>query len=103
MCQVDAHQIAASLLEIDTSAMDQNQKMELEELVQDFAGVFSTGKQDLGHTDLVYHSILQGMLPMSSKLLAGCRFTTNLKLASYLTKCHSRESLNPFAHLGHPQ
>ena len=60
VCQVGVQQTAASLLEIDTSAMDQNQKMELEELVQDFADVFSTGKQDLGRTDLVYHSIPTG-------------------------------------------
>ena len=60
MCQVGVQQTAASLLEIDTSAMDQNQKMELEELIHDFAGVFSTSKQDLGRTDLVYHNIATG-------------------------------------------
>ena len=42
--------------------MDQNQKMELEGLVHDFADVFSTGNQDLGCTDLVYHSILSSKL-----------------------------------------
>ena len=34
--------------------------MELEELIHDFAGVFSTSKQDLGRTDLVYHNIATG-------------------------------------------
>ena len=57
VCQVGVQQTAASLLEIDTSAMDQYQKLELEELIHDFAGVFSTSKQDLGRTDLVYHNI----------------------------------------------
>ena len=40
--------------------MDQYQNMDFEELVQDFEDVFSTEKQDLGHTDLVYHGIPTG-------------------------------------------
>ena len=37
--------------------MEEHQKKALENLVQEFSDVLSTGKQDLGRTDWVYHSI----------------------------------------------
>ncbi len=52
--------VSASSLGIDTSSMDQNQLESLEQLVDEFAGVFSTGEHDLGRTDRVYHSIDTG-------------------------------------------
>ena len=62
---LQVHQIgspcsAADFLGIDTSSMSQQQKDSLEELVRDFRGVFSTSKQDVGRTDLVYHNISTG-------------------------------------------
>ena len=46
---------AAAVLGIDLSTMDCHQKMAVEELVEEFADVFSVSKYDLGRTDLVYH------------------------------------------------
>lgn len=40
--------------------MDQRQKESLEQLIHDFADVFSTDKHDLGCTDQIYHSINTG-------------------------------------------
>ena len=60
VCQVDAQPTTASLLGIDTRGMDQTQRTEIDNLVRDFADVFSTGKRDLGRTDLVYHRIHTG-------------------------------------------
>ena len=40
--------------------MDLQQRESLEELVKDFSAVFSTNKQDLGHTRLIYHRIDTG-------------------------------------------
>ena len=51
---------AADLLGVDTHTMDAVQKRELQELVSEFADVFSTGKHDLGRTDRVYHKIDTG-------------------------------------------
>ena len=45
VCQVDVQPTTASLLGIDTSAMDQTQRTDIDNLVRDFADVFSTGKQ----------------------------------------------------------
>ena len=53
-------QSAAELLEINVTDMEKHQKKALEDLVQEFSDVFSTGKQDLGRTDWVYHSIYTG-------------------------------------------
>ena len=58
--QVRVEQSAAELLGIDVTDMEEHQKKALEELVQEFSNVFSTGKQDLGRTDWVYHSIYTG-------------------------------------------
>ena len=58
--QVKVDLSAADFLGIDTTNMDQYQRGALEELVREFSDVFSTGKQDLGRTDLVYHSINTG-------------------------------------------
>ncbi len=52
--------VSASSLGIDTSSMDQNQLESLEQLVDEFVGVFSTGEHDLGRIDRVYHSIDTG-------------------------------------------
>lgn len=61
-CQV--HQVvkklAAVILGIDTSTMERHQEAALNDLVQEFADVFSTSKNDLGQTDIVYHSINTG-------------------------------------------
>ena len=43
---------AAAVLGIDLSTMDCHQKMAVEELVEEFADVFSVSKYDLGRTDL---------------------------------------------------
>ena len=48
---------AAAVLGIDLSTMDRHQKVAMEELVEEFADVFSVSKYDLGRTDLVYHRI----------------------------------------------
>ena len=55
-------QSAAELhvLGIDVTNMEEHQKKALEDLVQECSDVFSTGKQDLGWTDWVYHSIYTG-------------------------------------------
>ena len=58
--QVRVEQSAAELLGIDITDMEEHQKKALEDLVQEFSNVFSTGKQDLGRTDWVYHSIYTG-------------------------------------------
>jgi len=58
--QVKVDLSAADFLGIDTTNMDRYQTEALEELVRKFSEVFSTGKQDLGRTDLVYHSINTG-------------------------------------------
>jgi len=57
--QVKVDLSAADILGIDTTNMDQYQRGAFKEIVWEFS-VFSTGKQDLGRTDLVYHSINMG-------------------------------------------
>ena len=58
--QVGPPQSAATVLGVDTSNMDNAHKKAPEELVLEFAEIFSTGKQDLGRTDKIYHSIKTG-------------------------------------------
>ena len=61
--QVGVNQLGPNALGIDTSTMDQQQKDSLDDLLKEFADVFSTSKQDLGRTDAVYHSIHTGDAP----------------------------------------
>ena len=51
---------AAELLGIDITDIEEHQKKALEDLVPEFSDVFSTGKQDLGRIDWIYHSIYTG-------------------------------------------
>ena len=51
---------SAECLGIDTTKMDHQQLSAINTLIKDFAGVFSTGKQDLGVTNKVYHQINTG-------------------------------------------
>ena len=53
--QVRVEQSAAELLGIDVTNMEEHQKKALEELVQEFSNVFSTGKQDLTDWVLPQH------------------------------------------------
>ena len=56
--QFRVEQSAAELLEIDVRHGGTS-KWALEDLLQEFSDVFSTGKQDLGQTDWVYYTILR--------------------------------------------
>jgi len=50
----------ARLLGVDTKRLDASQLQELDTLVNDFRDTFSTGRHDLGRTDLTYHQIDTG-------------------------------------------
>ena len=50
----------ASFLSVDTKDLDTSQLQELEALVSDFQDTFSTGRQDLGQTNVPYHQIDTG-------------------------------------------
>ena len=50
----------ASFLAVDTKELDASQLQELEALVSDFRDTFSTGRQDLGRTNVTYHQIDTG-------------------------------------------
>ena len=50
----------ASFLGVDTKDLDASQLQELEALVSDFQDTFSTGRQDLGRTNVTYHQIDTG-------------------------------------------
>ena len=50
----------ASFLSVDTKDLDASQLQELEALVSNFQDTFSTGRQDLGQTNVTYHQIDTG-------------------------------------------
>ena len=54
---------AADVLGVNTQDMDDALKQELEDLLHDFNGIFSTGRHDLGRTNQVYHKINTGDAP----------------------------------------
>ena len=50
----------ASFLGVDAKGLDASQLQELEVLVSDFRDTFSSGRQDLGRTNVTYHQIDTG-------------------------------------------
>ncbi len=73
-------QRAADLLGIDPQGLESSEIEQLDQLVSDFADVFSTSKHDLGRTSWTYHQIDTGQATPVKQTHADFPFIDNRRL-----------------------